>query len=83
MKIQKIKSSYGCELLAMDGYDDCIEGVGTRANQIPFIVYNYEKVINKLMNQGMTYHEAIDFHEFNQASAWVGESTPVFLYKYD
>jgi hypothetical protein len=83
MTIQEVKESYGCELLTMDGYDDCIVGVATRVNQIPFIIYNYDKVIAKLMNQGMTYHEAVDFHEFNQASAWVGESTPAFLHKID
>jgi hypothetical protein len=67
----------------MDGYDDCIEGIVTRVNQTPFIIYNYEKVITKLMKQGMTYHEAVDFHEFNQACVWMGESTPAFLHKID
>jgi hypothetical protein len=35
------------------------------------------------MKQGMTYHEAVDFHEFNQACVWMGESTPAFLHKID
>jgi len=83
MTIQEVKESYGSELLKMDGYDDCIEGIVTRVNQVPFIIYNYEKVITKLMKQGMTYHEAVDFHEFNQACIWIGESTPAFLHKYD
>lgn len=83
MTIDEIKESYDSELLVMDGYDDCIEGVVTRANQNPFVVYNYDKVINKLMKQGMSYHEAVDFHEFNQACAWIGESTPAFLHKHD
>lgn len=83
MTIQEIKESYGSELLTMDGYDDCIEGIATRVNQTPFIIYNYEKVITKLMKQGMSYHEAVDFHEFNQACVWIGESTPAFLHKID
>jgi hypothetical protein len=27
----------------------------------------------------MTYEEAVEYHEFNQAGAYVGELTPVFI----
>lgn len=81
MTIEEINQIYGTELIKMDGYNDCIEGVVTKVDQAPFIVYNYDKVINKLMKNGMSYHEAVDFHEFNQACAWVGNSTPAFLHK--
>lgn len=70
-------------LLKMDGYDDCIVGICHKHGQEPFIVYSYDKVINNLMQQGMDYDEAVEFHEFNQASAWMGPTTPAFLYKYE
>ena len=73
---------YG-EMLTMDGYDDCIAGVCTRFGQEPVIIYDRAKIINKLMADGATYEEAEEFHEFNQAGAWVGERTPAFLVSYN
>ncbi len=68
------------ELLTMDGYDDCIIGIGYRAGESNnYVVYDTKKIINKLMKQGMSYHEAVEFHEFNQACAWVGDKTPAFV----
>ncbi len=66
-------------LLVMDGFDDCIIGVGQRFTD-HFVVYDLKKVIAKLMEQGMSEEEAIEFHEFNQLGAWVGPGTPVFLH---
>jgi len=71
------------DLLKMDGYDDCIEGICHKYGQEPFIVYNYDKVINKLIQQGMNYDEAVEFHGINQASAWMGPTTPAFIHKYE
>lgn len=66
-------------LLVMDGYDDCIVGIVWQFNRA-FVLYDRQKVIAKLMKQdGMTEEEAWEFHEFNQASAWVGDHTPAFL----
>ena len=65
-------------LLLMDGFDDCIVGIGQRFTDYA-VVYDFERVIAKLMADGMTRDEAIEFHEFNQLGAWVGSSTPIFL----
>lgn len=65
-------------LLVMDGYDDCIVGIGRRFNDT-FVVYDLKKVLAKLQADGMTEEEALEFHEFNQVGAWVGGSTPAFL----
>jgi len=71
------------ELLTMDGYDDCILGIGYRANSHEhYVVYDTRKLINKLMKDGMSYEEACEFHEFNQACAWFGEGTPAFVDTY-
>jgi len=71
------------DLLKMHGYDDCIEGVCHKYGQEPFMVYNYDKVITKLMDDGMTYDEAVEFHEFNQAFVYMGLATPAFIHKYE
>lgn len=67
-------------MLKMDGYDDCIVGIIDRCGQEPIICYDREKVIQKLMdNDGMDRDEAIEYFEFNQAGAWLGDGTPCFL----
>ena len=43
------------------------------------ICYNKEKVIQKLMSDGCSYEEAIEYHEFNQLGAWLGDGTPCFI----
>lgn len=69
------------DLLTMDGYDDCIVGIGSRANSGErFVVYDTQKIILKLIReQGFVYHEAVEFYEFNQACAWHGCKTPAFV----
>lgn len=66
-------------MLTMDGYDDCIVGICTRFGQEPIVAYDREKVIAKLMKDGMDREGAEEFFEFNQAGAWVGEQTPCFI----
>lgn len=67
------------DLLLMDGFDDCILGVGTRFGSEQFVIYDYDRVIATLQSQGMTYDEAVEYHEFNQLGAYVGEHTPGFI----
>jgi len=69
------------DLIKMDGYDDCIMGAVVRFGSDPFLLYDQDAVIEKLMDQGMTYEEAVEFHEYNQLGAWVGDATPAFLVK--
>ena len=65
-------------LLVMEGYDDCVAGIVRRFNDT-FVVYDYEKVIAKLMRDGMTEDEAVEFWEFNQLGAFAGDHTVGFL----
>ena len=65
-------------MLRMDGYNDCIIGVCYRFGQEPIIAYDYDKVIEKLM-EDMTEEEAVEWFEFNQIGAWVGDTTPCFI----
>jgi len=67
------------ELLLMDGYNDCFLGVVERAGMPPIACYDKAKVIARLRGDGMTQDEAVEFFEFNQVSAWMGDKTPCFL----
>ncbi len=67
------------DLLLMDGFDDCIIGICESFGGVPVVAYDYDKVLANLQASGMTYEEAVEYHEFNQAGSCVGERTPVFI----
>ena len=77
--IRELLSDIDDELLLMDGFDDCIIGICHISGGEPVVAYDYDKVIAQLQSHGMTYEEAVEYHEFNQAGAYVGELTPVFI----
>lgn len=66
-------------LLTMTGYDDCLAGVCRQFGGEVVAVYDRAKVITRLIADGMSREEAEEFHEFNQAGAWVGPNSPLFL----
>ena len=73
-------------LLFMDPseiYDESIVGTIEGAGINTAIAYDYEKVINANIEQGMTEDEAVEYFEFNQIGAYVGKHTPVFIHKYN
>jgi len=63
----------------MDGFNDCILGVASRFGQEDIIAYDYHKVIAKLVEDGMTEGEAVEYFEYNMIGAWVGDTTPCFV----
>jgi hypothetical protein len=67
------------DLIKMDGYDDCIVGVVERFGQDSYFIYDRELVLEKLQQDGMSYEEALEYYEYNQLGAYVGERTPAFL----
>jgi|DEB19_MinimDraft_3_1074340.scaffolds.fasta_scaffold00141_7 hypothetical protein len=77
-KIREYIAEIHPELVLMDGFDDCILGIASRCGEEQFVVYDYAKVIDKNMSHGMTEEEAIEFFDFNQECAYVGEHTPAF-----
>jgi hypothetical protein len=78
-KVRDYIADLNPDLVVMDGYDDCICGIGTRAGDEQFVVYDYAKVIAKNMSAGMTEEEAVEYFHYNQECAYVGEHTPAFI----
>ena len=68
------------DLLLMDGFDEALVGFVNRFGSEPVACYSFSKVIDILVKQGMSLVEAVEFHEFNQLGAFVGEQTPCFLH---
>ena len=44
----------------MDGFDECIAGVVQRFGQPTLVCYDKEKVLEQLMDDGMTDEEALE-----------------------
>jgi hypothetical protein len=65
-----------------DGFDDALIGVGRQFSRY-LAVYDYELCAQVLMEQGLSYEEAVEHLEFNVVGAWVGDGTPVFLHRPD
>ena len=68
------------DALVMDGYDDCVIGILERFGMEPIVLYDKDKIIDKLIDGGCDgYEGAVEYYEFNQLGAWVGDKTPGFL----
>ena len=63
----------------MDGYDDCVVGTVNRFGMSPVLCYALQKVIAKMVDDGMTEEEAYEYYNFNMLGAWVGDGTPAFI----
>jgi hypothetical protein len=60
-------------------HDDAVIGIGERRGDY-FLVYDREAVIRQTMKaDGMTYEDAVEWHEFNTFCGYLGHNTPAFL----
>ena len=51
------------EMMKMDGFDDCIIGTAERYGMPTVIAYDKEKVLDKLIDGGMSIEEAEEFFD--------------------
>jgi hypothetical protein len=59
-------------------FDRAIIGLSAR-NGYPCVVYDVAAVVAILVSQGMTYDDAMEWYDFNIASAYMGASTPMYV----
>ena len=76
-----IKEQLEPKMMIADGFDDCIIGFAERCGQPNVLAYDANKIWKKLVKQGMTEDEAVEYFYFNISGAYVGEGTPVFIHK--
>tara|TARA_R110000823_G_scaffold298072_1_gene418333 strand:- start:543 stop:803 length:261 start_codon:yes stop_codon:yes gene_type:complete len=68
------------DVLFADGLDDGIIGFGNQASRPGVVIYDYDKCVQIFMKENNWSHEdAIEWMDFNVVSAYVGESTPIFI----
>ncbi len=61
------------------GCDEAIVGLGHRCGCESVVVYDYDKLVDVFIQQGMDEEESIEWIDFNILGAWIGEDTPIVL----
>jgi len=70
--------------LLADGFEEAIIGIAERCGQPVLVVYDAIKCIDILEKRdGMDRDEAFEFFQFNTLGSWVGDNTPLFLWRPD
>ena len=54
--------------------------VGESHGKEPVLIYSKEKIIEKLMQDGCSYDEALEFYDFNILGAYINEHMPIFMW---
>lgn len=65
---------------ALVGYSDVWHPDGSKVQRA---IYDGEKVLQCVMDGGMTEEEAIEWIEFNVEGVYVGEDTPIVFWPVD
>ena len=70
-------------MIKIDGHDNAIRGYGSRINMADCLIYDVDTIIDNLSTNGMTHEEALEWFDYNIIGAWMGDSSPVFLYEFN
>ena len=65
------------ECLTADGFDAALVGCTYGANVVA--VYDINKMIEILIEEGMEYDDAVEHLDYNIVGAYVGEKTPQYI----
>lgn len=60
-------------------FDEAIVGTVSRVDRSPVVCYSVDKIVEILMEDGMSQEEAYEYYEYNILGAYIGEGTPMFL----
>lgn len=67
--------------IKLDGLDEAILGAITGFEGETCLAYSVDAIIKILMERdGMEYHEAWEYYDFNIAALYAGEGTPMFVH---
>lgn len=75
-KILEYYSNDDIPFLRANGFDDAIIGVDEKSFKL---IYSVSKCI-EILKKDMSEEEALEYFDFNVASAYVGEKTPIWCY---
>jgi hypothetical protein len=66
-------------VLLWDDCDDALLGLGGQYPAAPVAVYDYDRLVDVFIAQGMDRDEAVEHIEFNIACAYIGPGTPILV----
>lgn len=66
------------EFVLADGFEEAFIGTVVRFAMDPIALYDHDKCIEILAEQGMTMEQAAEYFGFNILGSWNGEGTPAF-----
>ncbi len=67
-------------LLEPEMFDEAIIGIAERADGMVVVAYDRQRCIEIIMaDSGCDREDAEEYYEFNTASAWMGDRTPIFV----
>lgn len=81
--IEELIAMYGEEaetMMLADGLDKAFVGVAIPFGEKIRAVYDIDKIIEILQEQGMSNDDAEEYFDFNIACSYVGEQTPIFMH---
>jgi formylmethanofuran dehydrogenase subunit E len=65
------------ECLTADGFENALVGCTYGGNVVA--VYDINKMIEILVDEGMEHEDAVEFLDFNVVGSYVGEKTPLYV----
>lgn len=82
---QELLAEVNEEAIVYHDIEDALIGYAERFGQPPVAVYDYDKVIACLMVEGDedAYEQAVEWYNHNTLGTWAGESTPIFLHRFE
>lgn len=81
-QMHELLQDYNPELILWSGFEAALVGIADRCGQPALAVYDYDKMVALLVRRdGMSDEEAREFIDFNVTGGWLGENTPVCLYR--
>ena len=76
--LEKLFENYDGEIILADGLDSAFVGT-VLVDGRTCAVYDSEKVIKALIEDGKSRRDAIEWFTYNVEDAYVGEGSPLFL----
>lgn len=65
--------------LLADGFETCLLGYTCNHHHPAVAVYDLGKCVRKLMDDGLTEDDAVEYLSFNTLGAYVGQNGPLFV----
>ena len=78
---ERIKNWAEEDILTADGFDEAIVGLARRSGLVT-VAYDVNKLLQIMIDKGMSPEDAREFFESNVVDAWMGENTPVYIEEY-